>query len=115
MTDMASLPSLPIIHISDVVAFDRGTFSAVNSRTPCTASATSAPTRCRGALGAVVTGMTSPTRRWQRPILAERVGVKATFVETELYGAPGVPEQFDCVYTSVGRSTGCPTSPSGAR
>ena len=67
-------------HISDVVAFDRDAF------------------------GAVITGIDfAPDALTAARSLAERVGVKATFVETELYDAPQhVPEQFDCIYTGVG-------------
>ena len=91
-------------HISDVVAFDRARSAPSTAGRSCTASATSAPTRCRGRSSVPSSpALTSPHGAGSSRSLAERVGVKATFVETELYDAPQhVPEQFDCVYTSVG-------------
>lgn len=92
-------------HISDVVAFDRDAFGAVDGRTLLHSQChIGTDTVSWAKLGAVVTGIDfSPTALAAARSLAERVGVKATFVETELYDAPQhVPEQFDCVYTSVG-------------
>ena len=74
--------------------------------TPCTCSATSAPTRCRWRGWArSVTGSTSRRPRWRsRVILAARCGLEVRFVESELYGAVDAlgREQFDLVYTGVG-------------
>ena len=55
-------------------------------------------------LGATVTGLDfSPKAIAAARSIAERMGVDATFVETELYDAPQhINSMFDLVYTSVG-------------
>ena len=92
-------------HMSDVVAFDRDAFGAVDGRTLLHSQChIGTDTVSWAKLGAVVTGIDfSPDALTAARSLAARVWVKATFVETELYDAPQhVPEQFDCAYTSVG-------------
>ncbi|MEO0493269.1 MAG: class I SAM-dependent methyltransferase [Actinomycetota bacterium] len=92
-------------HVSDVVAFDRDVFGDVTGKTLLHSQChIGTDTVSWAKLGATVTGLDfSPTALDAARSLAERVGVDATFVETELYDAPThIDEQFDCVYTSVG-------------
>lgn len=92
-------------HISDVVAFDRDVFGDVTGKTLLHSQChIGTDTVSWAKLGAQVTGLDfSPTALDAARSIAERVGVDATFVETELYDAPThIDEQFDCVYTGVG-------------
>lgn len=102
--DIAPLVADPDF-ITDVVAFDRDVFGDVSGKTLLHSQChVGTDTVSWAKLGARVTGLDfSPTALDAARSIAERVGVDATFVETELYDAPAhIDEQFDCVYTGVG-------------
>ena len=105
MTDMASLPSLPILTTSATWSLRPRRFGAVDGRTLLHSQChIGTDTLSWARLGASVTGLDfSPAALASARDTAGRMGIDATFVETEFYDAPDhIHEQFDCVYTSVG-------------
>ena len=91
--------------ITDVVAFDCDVFGDVTGKTLLHSQChIGTDTLSWARLGASVTGLDfSPAALASARDTAGRMGIDATFVETEFYDAPDhIHEQFDCVYTSVG-------------
>ena len=91
--------------ISEVVRFDAEVLGDVTGKTLLHSQChIGTDTLSWAKLGAAVTGLDfSPAAIAAARDIAERLGIDATFVETELYEAPGhIDAQFDIVYTGVG-------------
>lgn len=91
--------------LSIVVAFDRKYLGDVSGRTLLhTQCHIGTDTLSWAKLGAQVTGVDfSPRALDVARDLAERIGVNARFIESEIYAAPAsLSETFDIVYTGVG-------------
>jgi len=108
-------------YITAVVRFDEPTLSAaVGSLTGKTLLHSQChigtDTMSWAKLGAQVTGIDfSPKALTAARGIADRLGIDATFVETELYDAPqNLTGEFDIVYTSVGTICWLPDLPGWA-
>nr|BFE61970.1 class I SAM-dependent methyltransferase [Dactylosporangium thailandense] len=93
-------------HLSDVVRFDRPRLGDVRGlRAVHLQCHIGTDTLSLHRLGARVTGLDfSPASLAEARALAERAGADIDYVESDVYGAPGVLEAgaFDLVYTGVG-------------
>ncbi|WP_426511376.1 class I SAM-dependent methyltransferase [Dactylosporangium sp. McL0621] len=93
-------------HLSNVVRFDRPRLGDVRGlRAVHLQCHIGTDTLSLHRLGARVTGLDfSPASLAEARALAERAGADIDYVESDLYGAPGVLEAgaFDLVYTGVG-------------
>ncbi|MEM9200438.1 MAG: class I SAM-dependent methyltransferase [Actinomycetota bacterium] len=102
--DIAGLIADPD-RITDVVRFDQDVFGDVTGKNLLHSQCHIATDTLSWArLGATVTGLDfSPDALASARDTAAKMGIDATFVETELYDAPNhIDHEFDCVYTSVG-------------
>ncbi|MGI9607093.1 MAG: class I SAM-dependent methyltransferase [Acidimicrobiales bacterium] len=92
-------------YLTHVVRFDRQRLGDVSGRTLLHSQChIGTDTLSWAKLGAQVTGLDfSPKAIEACRNIAQRLGIEATFVETEFYDAPDhIAGQFDIVYTSVG-------------
>jgi SAM-dependent methyltransferase len=93
-------------YLSEVVRFDRPLLGDVSGlRGVHLQCHIGTDTVSLARLGATMTGLDfSPKSLEQARRLAEQTGAAADFVESDLYGAPGVlpPAAFDLVYTGIG-------------
>ena len=102
--DLAGLIADPE-RLTDVVTFDKDVFGEVAGKTLLHSQChIGTDTLSWARLGATVTGLDfSADALASARDTAARMGIDATFVETEFYDSPDhIDQQFDCVYTSVG-------------
>ena len=105
-------------HISDVVAFDRDAFGAVDGRTLLHSQChIGTDTVSWAKLGAVVTGIDFSPRRWQQPDHSPNELGSRQHSSRPSCTTPHstFPNSSTASTPASARSTGCPTSPSGAR